>query len=38
MNAAIISKEGSGVTVRVIPTNEESEIVSSVLQLLDQTR
>ena len=38
MNAAIISKEGSGVTVRVIPTNEESEIVSSVLHLLDPTR
>jgi acetate kinase len=38
MNAAIISKEGSGVTVRVIPTDEEREIASSVLQLLDQTR
>jgi acetate kinase len=36
--AAIISKEGSGVIVRVIPTDEESEIASSVLQLLDQTR
>jgi acetate kinase len=36
--AAIISKEGSGVTVRVIPTDEEREIASSVLQLLDQTR
>ena len=34
--AAIISKEGSGVIVRVIPTDEESEIASSVLQLLDQ--
>jgi len=36
--AAIISREGSGVTVRVIPTDEESEIASSVHQLLHQRR
>ena len=36
-SVSIISKEGSGVTVRVIPTDEEHEIASSVLQLLDQT-
>ena len=32
----IISKEDSGVTVRVIPTNEESQIARSVLELLDE--
>ena len=31
--ATVISKEGSGGTVRVIPTDEESEIARSVLQL-----
>jgi len=36
--ATVISREGSGVTVRVIPTDEESEIASSVLQLLHQSR
>ena len=35
--ATVISKEGSGVTVRVIPTDEESEIASSVHQLLHQS-
>ena len=34
--ATVISKEESGVTVRVIPTDEESEIARSVLQLLDE--
>jgi acetate kinase len=34
--ATVISREGSGVTVRVIPTDEESEIASSVHQLLHQ--
>lgn len=34
--AAVISKEGSRVTVRVIPTDEESQIARSVLQLLDE--
>lgn len=34
--ASVISKEGSGVTVRVIPTDEESQIARSVLQLLDE--
>jgi acetate kinase len=34
--AAIISKEGSRVTVRMIPTDEESQIARSVLQLLDE--
>lgn len=34
--ATVISKEGSGVNVRVIPTDEESEIARSVLQLLDE--
>mgnify|MGYP001566513436 CR=1 FL=1 len=34
--AAIISKEGSRVTVRMIPTDEESQIARSVLQLLDK--
>ena len=34
--ATVISREGSGVTVRVIPTDEESEIARSVLQLLDE--
>ena len=34
--AAVISKEGSGVTVRMIPTDEESQIARSVLQLLDE--
>ncbi|MDE3041800.1 MAG: acetate/propionate family kinase [Nitrospirota bacterium] len=37
-SAAVISKEGSGVTVRVIPTDEESEIARSVHQLLHQSR
>ena len=36
--ATVISKEGSGVTVRVIPTDEESEIARSVHRLLHQTR
>jgi acetate kinase len=35
--ATVISREGSGVTVRVIPTDEESEIASSVHQLLHQS-
>ncbi|MCX5722447.1 MAG: acetate/propionate family kinase [Nitrospirae bacterium] len=35
--ASVISKEGSGVTVRMIPTDEESQIARSVLQLLDET-
>lgn len=35
-DAAIISKKGSGVTVRVIHTDEESQIARSVRQLLDQ--
>ena len=34
--AGVVSKEGSGVTVRVIPTDEESQIARSVLQLLDE--
>jgi acetate kinase len=34
--ATVISREGSGVTVRVIPTDEGSEIASSVHQLLHQ--
>jgi acetate kinase len=34
--AAVISKEGSRVTVRVIPTDEESQIARSALQLLDE--
>jgi acetate kinase len=34
--ARVVSKEGSGVTVRVIPTDEESQIARSVLQLLDE--
>jgi acetate kinase len=34
--AAVISKEGGRVTVRVIPTDEESQIARSVLQLLDE--
>jgi acetate kinase len=34
--ATVISKEESRVTVRVIPTDEESEIARSVLQLLDE--
>lgn len=34
--AAVISKERSGVTVRVIYTDEESQIARSVRQLLDQ--
>jgi len=33
--ARVISKEGSGVTVRVIRTDEESQIARSALQLLD---
>lgn len=37
-SAAVISKEGSGVTVRVIPTDEESEIARSVHHLLHQSR
>jgi|CXWL01.1.fsa_nt_gi acetate kinase len=37
-NAAIISREGSRVTVRVIPTDEESEIASAVHRLLDERR
>lgn len=37
-NATVISREGSGVTVRVIPTDEESEIARSVLQMLHQSR
>jgi acetate kinase len=32
--ATVISREGSGATVRVITTDEESEIASSVHQLL----
>ncbi len=36
--ASVISKEGSGVTVRMIPTDEESQIARSVLQLLDETQ
>ncbi len=32
--ASVISKEHSGVTVRVIHTNEESQIARSVLDLL----
>jgi acetate kinase len=36
--ATVISREGSGVIVRVIPTDEESEIASSVLQLLHQSK
>ena len=35
--ATVISREGSGVTVRVIPTDEESEIANSVHQLLHQS-
>lgn len=35
--ATVISREGSGVTVRVIPTDEESEIAGSVHQLLHQS-
>ena len=34
--AAVISKEGSRVTVRMIPTDEESQIARSVLQLLGE--
>lgn len=34
--ASVISKEGRGVTVRVIHTDEESQIARSVLQLLDE--
>jgi len=34
--ATVISKEGSGVTVRVIRTDEESQIARSVLQLLNE--
>ena len=34
--AIVISKEGSGVTVRVIRTDEENQIARSVLQLLDE--
>ncbi len=34
--ASVISKEDSGVTVRVIHTNEESQIARSVLELLDK--
>ena len=34
--ATVISKEGSGVTVRVIRTDEESEIARSALQLLNE--
>lgn len=33
---SVISKEGSGVTVRVIRTDEESQIARSVLQLLEE--
>jgi acetate kinase len=36
--ATVISREGSGVIVRVIPTDEESEIASSVHQLLHESR
>jgi acetate kinase len=35
--ATVISRKGHGVTVRVIPTDEESEIASSVHQLLHQS-
>lgn len=35
-DAGIISKEGCGVTVRVIHTDEESQLARSVRQLLDQ--
>ena len=34
--ATVISKKESGVTVRIIPTDEESQIARSVLQLLDE--
>lgn len=34
--ATVVSKEGRGVTVRVIPTEEASQIARSVLQLLDE--
>ncbi|MEO5954854.1 MAG: acetate/propionate family kinase [Nitrospiraceae bacterium] len=37
-NAAIISREGSRVTVRVIPTDEAHEIASSIDVLLHQSR
>jgi acetate kinase len=37
-NEPVISKEGSRVTVRVIPTDEESEIAQSTLQLLASGR
>ena len=37
-NAAIISREGSRVTVRVIPTDEAREIASSIDVLLHQSR
>jgi acetate kinase len=34
--ASVISKSGSGITVRVIRTDEESQIALSVLELLDE--
>jgi acetate kinase len=36
--SSVISREGSGATVRVITTDEESEIASSVHQLLHENR
>jgi len=36
VGAAVISKEGSRVTVRMIPTDEESQIARSVLELLSE--
>ena len=36
-NRSVISKQGSRATVRVIPTDEESEIAASVLKLMGET-